>query len=192
MAKGTKPDHLLELYRKLRLRKDFHYSNLPDWQKKIIEKYPDIYRVPSELDSTPYQISQPLADDYCNLRSGFECGPGWQDLIEHLSAVANELVSKLKDFGLQPDASIKPVVVKQKLGALRWQGRHNLSSPFDMLWLAYVSQSGRESIQTCEMSGGFGKIRSVGGFVICLSNKEYLKWKKNPQKQRVRYWQLEG
>ena len=82
------------------------------------------------------------------------------------------------------------MVIKQKVGELRWQGRHNLCPPFDTLWLAYLNQTRLESIQTCEISGEPGLIRNLGGFVICLSDEEYLKWKKEPQKQRIRYWQL--
>jgi hypothetical protein len=90
-------------------RTDFCSSGLPDWQRKIIEKYPAIYRLPH-----PNEIKESLPEDYCNLRSGFECGPGWQALIEQISAIADELVTKLKESGIQGDASIKAVVVKQK------------------------------------------------------------------------------
>ena len=173
------------------LRKDFHTSGLPDWQRKIINKYSDIYRVPSQHGFNPEQEKEQLAEEYCNLRSGFECGPGWQALIEQLSSIAEELVIKLRESGLQRDASIKPEVVKQKVGELRWQGRHNLCSPFDTLWLAYIKQIGWESMQTCEMSGEPGKIHSIEGLVICLSDKEYLEWKTSPQKQHLRYWSLE-
>ena len=191
MAKRTSSASLVAQYRKLQQRKDFRYSALPGWQRTIIQKYPDIYLKPSPTDSHANQ-NQPLAKDYCNLRSGFECGPGWNELIERLSAVANELVIKLINSGLQRDASIKPMVIKQKLGALRWQGQYNLCSPFDELWLAYLGQIGRESLETCEMSGEPGSIRRVGGFVICLAENEYRKWKESPHKQRAKYWQVEG
>jgi hypothetical protein len=187
MPKGIKSTPRLDLYRKLNLRKDFHYAKRPDWQRKIIEQYPDLYRTPGRSAHDPDQAGKPLADDYCNLRSGFECGPGWQALLEQLSYVADQLVRKLRDSGIQHDAAITPVVVKQKLGELRWQGHSNLCPPFDTLWLAYIDQIRRESTETCEMSGRTGKIRSLDGFVICLSNREYLKWKRNPQKQRLRY-----
>jgi hypothetical protein len=178
-----------KLHRKLMLRKDHRYSELPEWQKNLIETYPGIYRSPKS-GANVVEIKKPLAEDYCNLRSGFECGPGWQSLIEQLSSVAEELITKLKDSGLQPDASITAYVIKQKMGALRWQGQHNLCPPFNELWKAYVHQIGQESMLTCEMSGKCGKMRSLEGFVICLSDLEYLKWKRNSKKQRIRYWQV--
>jgi len=170
---------------------DFHYSELPAWQKKVIEGYPRIYGSANRTGHNPDQSQDSLAEDHCTLRSGFECGPGWQALIEQLSSTADALVAQLKDSGLQDDASITPVIIKQKLGELRWQGQYNLLSPFDTLWVAYISQIRRESVQTCEMSGETGRIRSLEGFVICLSDKEYLKWKKSPHQMQARYWQLE-
>jgi hypothetical protein len=191
MAKGIKTTPHIEQGRTSGRLNLFHYLELPDWQRKIVKKYPEIYRVPSPHGSNPDQAKKLLAKDYCNLRSGFECGPGWQTLIEQLSSVADALVTKLKDSGLQHDAEIKPEVVKQKVGELRWQGRHKLCSPFDALWLAYLNQIGWESTHTCEMSGELGRIRSVEGLVICLSDREYLEFKTNPQRQHLRYWSLE-
>ena len=191
MAKGTKTTLQIEQGSTIGRLKLFHYSVLPDRQKKIIDKYPYLYRVPGQHCSNPDQPKKPVTKDYCNLRSGFECGPGWQGLIEQLSSIADGLVTKLKASGLQHDASIKPEVVKQKVGELRWQGRHNLCPPFDTLWHAYINQIAWESTHTCEMSGEPGKIRSVEGLVICLSDKEYLEWKANPQRQQLRYWSLE-
>ena len=176
---------------KKNIPRDYHYTGLPDWQRRLIDKYPDLYRVPSKPSSNPRQSPKAMAKDYCNLRSGFECGPGWEALIEQLSFIANELVTKLRDSGLHRDASIKPEVVKQKIGGLRWQGSYNLCSPFDTLWLAYLNQIGWESTYTCEMSGEPGNLHTIEGLVICLSNKEYLKWKRSPQKQQLRYRQLE-
>ena len=100
------------------LRKDHHSAELPDWQKRIIDKYPGIYRAPSQQGSRSDQVKATVVQEYCSLRSGFECGPGWQTLIEQVSSVANELVTKLKESGLQHDASITPVVIKQKVGEL--------------------------------------------------------------------------
>jgi len=191
MVKGIKTAPLTERLSKLKLRRNFRYSGLPDWQKKIIDKYPDLYRLSCQRPSNPDQSKQPVAKDYCNLRSGFECGPGWQALIEQLSSVADELLNKLRSSGLQPDASIKPEIIKQKVGELRWQGWHNLCSPFDALWRAYINQITWDSTQTCEMSGEPGQIRNVEGLMICLSDKEFLEWKTNPQRQHLRYWSFE-
>lgn len=191
MSKRTQNPGLTDRNRQLMVHSDFHSSTLPVWQKKIIESYPKIYRGANRTGLDSGQSQNSLAEDYCTLRSGFECGPGWQALIEQLSSTADALVAKLKDSGLQDDASITPIIIKQKLGKMRWQGRYNLCSPFDTLWLAYLSQIRRESGQTCEMSGEPGCIRNLKGFVICLSDKEYLKWKRSPQQMRARYWQLE-
>jgi len=153
---------------------------LPEWQKKIIRKYPILY-----LETSPEHSKDAaeLPDDHCNLRYGFECEAGWEKLIDELSATGTSLVKALQAFGFQYDARITAYIVKEKFGVLSWQGLDNLLPPFRSLWFGYVAWIRERSSHTCEKSGKFGELRKIGSRFQTLSQSEYDKARKRPPEQ---------
>jgi hypothetical protein len=152
---------------------------LPSWQREIIARYTSLYRVPSRERARYYAKfpeKRPPPEDYCNLRYGFECREGWAKLIEELSKTATSLVRVLRAFGFQDDAEIAPVIMKEKIGTLRWQGDSNLLPPFRDLWNSFTADIQHRSAFVCEISGYFGGLRDVGhGMLQTLSDAEYEK-----------------
>jgi hypothetical protein len=149
----------------------FTTSNLPKWQLEIINQYPSLYL---ERDSGTPAIDLDQGSP-CHLRYGFECDAGWAALIREVSDVAVSLVRVLRAFGFQGDVRIVPCVVKEKLGALRWQAVHNLLPPFRELFQAYVVWVEQKSTQVCERSGKHGQLRQISGLRVTLSDEEYEK-----------------
>jgi hypothetical protein len=161
--------------------------HLPEWQLKIIRRYPGIYMDPSPemlgyYTDAPGRL--PAAEDYCNLRHGFECDAGWAELLEDLSASGDALVKSLRSFGFQYDARISACICKEKYGALVWQGHDNLLPPFDGLWFAYASLIEERSKTRCERSGKLGQLRNIQGRVVTLSDEEYEKEMRRSKKKR--------
>jgi hypothetical protein len=153
----------------------FSMRNLPEWQTKIIRKFPSLYleRNPAIMEmykECPQNLDE---EHYCNLRFGFECGSGWAGLIEEFSAVAVSLVEALRSSGLQPEARIQSCIVKEKFGLLRWQGDTYLIKPFRELYFAYVHWIESRSGSICERSGKFGQMRQINGWLTTLSDEEY-------------------
>jgi len=148
----------------------FSHDGLPQWQKNIIFRYPDIYLTPSEAN-TSHDIEGD--DSFCNLRMGFEFDQGWKGLAEAFSGVADQLVKRLRQSRLQPDAFIRAFVFKEKLGTLRWQGTHNLIEPFATLFGSHVDQLPVRSVHICELTGQPGELREIHGMWKTLCNREY-------------------
>jgi len=153
---------------------------LPEWQKKIIRKYPILY-----LETSPEHSKDAaeLPDDHCNLRYGFECEAGWEKLIDELSATGEALVKALRAFNFQDDARVSGLIIKEKFGLLCWQGQDNLLPPFHSLWWGYISSIRERSSHTCEKSGKFGELRKIGTRFQTLSQGEYDKARKRPPEQ---------
>jgi len=93
----------------------FSYASLPQWEKDIIFRYPDIYLTPNVVIASHYVEGN---SSFCNLRMGFEFDEGWKGLAEEFSGVADQLVKQLRQSGLQPHASIRAYVFKEKFGRL--------------------------------------------------------------------------
>jgi len=161
--------------------------HLPGWQLKIIRRYPEVYLNVSPEISGYYKDGReqiPEEKDYCNLRYGFECDAGWAELLEDLSATGTALVKSLRSFGFQYEARISACICKEKCGVLVWQGHDNLLPPFHGLWFAYARLIGERSKTRCERSGKFGKLRTIQGRVVTLSDEEYAKEMPDSKKKR--------
>jgi len=154
--------------------KQNRYGWLPEWQKKIIRKYPLLYLEPSpkNLNDCECQAEQ-LPEDFCNLRYGFECEAGWAQLLDELSDTGTALIKALRAFGFQCDARIFAFIVKEKFGVLCWQGDDNLLPPFHSLWFGYFLWIRERSSCICERSGKFGELRDIEGWLQTLSQPEY-------------------
>lgn len=168
--------------------RQFTTRGLPQWQLGIISKYPSIYleaspKVLSLYEDYPENLD---LENYCNLRSGFECGPGWAKLIDDFSARAVALVTALHSFGWQSDACISSFIFKEKFGTLDWQGHDNLIEPFKTFFFAYTLHIQAKSGSICERTGAFGQRRDLRGRIITLCDEEYEKERKRLSLPRSR------
>ena len=130
---------------------EFTSKDLPEWQVRLIEKFPLLYlehddRIPCPEDSP------------CNLRFGFEFGEGWVELVEMFSEQASCMVEALREE-LQPDAYIHSFIFKEKFGSLRWQGEDNLIQPYSDKFRRLVRNVEERSGSICEICGKPGTLR---------------------------------
>jgi hypothetical protein len=106
-------------------------------QKEIIEKYPLLFK---------------------KLRSGqytFECGKGWNHLIEEVCFKINDFFEKFPEYNENFEGII---VVKEKYGELRIQGS------FPDIVYDFIKEAEHKSQNTCEYCGAEGKMRNVWGW----------------------------
>ncbi|MDQ6971047.1 MAG: hypothetical protein Q9M30_00210 [Mariprofundaceae bacterium] len=100
---------------------------------------------------------------------GFECGDGWFDLIERLSA---DIMALSTREGIEPP---KVVQVKQKFGGLRY---YIDGGTWEMN--ARIEEAEEESITVCEVCGEAARTRR-DDWVQTLCNEHY-------EKQDRRTW----
>ena len=158
----------------------FTLKRLSEKERKLVEAYPLLYLEPdAELEKWyPPQ-------DRCNLRWGFEFEEGWLKIAEDFSRTASDLVDVLRRSGLQPDAYIHACIFKEKFGALRWQGNHNLKEPFMTLFEELTRSLERHSEQICEITGKSGKLWNVEGWMCTLCEEEYAKYLRQANLDRI-------
>jgi len=106
-----------------------------EWQKELQERYPLTLR---------------------NL-SYFECGEGWEDLLDNLCFV---IESRIKLTKLQ---DIYAVQVKEKFGTLRFYV--TLSDDFIN---GAISMAERQSAHICEICGASGRVENLKGALKTL------------------------
>lgn len=149
----------------------FSLDEVTPWGLEIVNKHPLLYL---EHDS-----EIPYGENPCNLRCGFEFGVGWAALADEFSQTASELVVVLRESGIQSDAYIHAFIFKEKFGELRWQGNHNLKSPFSRLFSALVHNLQMSSANTCERCGKHGERRDTGGWFRTLCDEHTEEYRKS-------------
>jgi hypothetical protein len=102
-----------------------------------------------------------------HLRSDFECGEGWYDILYDFGQQAHDLISdQAPDF----DRPESPVIVKEKFGGLRIQmftSDFPDTVPQDKIQ-ALCRDAERESFETCEICGRDGEHRETQwGRTLC-------------------------
>ena len=116
----------------------------------LIRKYPRLY----------CGVNKPITENLMSF--GFECGNGWFDLIDRLSA---ELIAH------DPDA--EAVQVKEKFGGLRFYTGGLIDGGY-----AIIGKYEDESYATCEVCGKEGSSRDANSYWIrtlcqeCLNKRE--------------------
>lgn len=105
----------------------------PEKTKLLVEKYPNLYQ--------GYNNRDPRRNLMC---FGFECGDGWFNIIDDLSA-------KLEPLG------VVAVQVKEKFGTLRFYVGGATDEVFDM-----IDAAEKLSETTCEKCGNPGRLRTEG------------------------------
>ena len=168
--------------------RQFTTRGLPEWQLVLIRKYPSLYLAESPEVLSLYEECPENLDleTYCNLRFGFECGPGWANLIDDFSAKAVALLTALRSFGLQSNARINSFIFKEKFGTLNWQGDDNLIEPFKTFFFAYTLHIQAKSGSICERTGARGERRDLRGRIITLCDEEFEKERKRLSLPRSR------
>ena len=153
----------------------FTYTNLPEWQKEIIFKYPSIYLDPNEeivdwiKNSNGLDISK--RSNFCNLRYGFECGEGWKELIDSFSLDTVKFVKRVKQ--IDSTSFVKSFIFKQKMGRLTWQGTQRLSPEFDNIYYGYIQSISNRSLFISELSGESGSLKSDNGYLQVMTEQEF-------------------
>ena len=106
--------------------------------KKLVEAYPILYR---QVGGDPKETCMCF---------GFECGDGWFDIINEVSAKLEEVNKAVKDG----DYHITALQVKEKFGSLRFYvGGANAEQ---YLW---IEEAEMKSETTCESCGKPGEAR---------------------------------
>ena len=161
----------------------FSYTNLPDWQKEIIFKYPSIYLNPNQeiIDSLAINnIELTNNSDFCNLRYGFECGEGWKGLIDSFSNDIVNFVDSIKK--IDSTSFIKSCIVKQKMGKLVWQGTEYMPKNFFPIFDGYIRNISTRSLFISELSGEAGTLKNHNGYLQVMTDKEFKKVKKKDKR----------
>jgi hypothetical protein len=155
----------------------FSRTGLPLWEQLIISRFPEVFLKPnpSIFNEDFPDLANLDPSEKCNLRYGFECEAGWSGIIEEIARTATELMANLHESGLQPDAWIASRTVRQKLGRLNFQGDNNLMEPFRSLFFGYTMWICERSVRTCEITGQPGRMRDIGGWMMTLSDQEYVR-----------------
>ena len=111
-------------------------------QKEIFEKCPILYR---NRDLEPKQII---------MYFGFECGPGWFDLILELSIAIEAIAQRMKAEGTEENRLPYAMQVKEKLGRLRFSVGNEYHEFSDLIESAEL-----RSGEICEVCGKPGSLR---------------------------------
>lgn len=104
--------------------KEFDRKNIGlEWVELSLE-FPEIFLEPSPEVLQMFNEKHPLVPDkveeLCNLRYGFECGIGWEQIIREFCEDIRKLVQIAKDNG--HEIHYKTFILKQKFGEIRDQG----------------------------------------------------------------------
>lgn len=132
----------------------------PELEKKLMEKYPDLYDYKSE-DGKSSDISH----------YGFSHGDGWFNIIDCLSATITDIMRRhparkhLTRNEFSDQVQVKAAQVKEKFGSLRFyvdNGNSEVS--------AAISMAEAMSSRTCEKCGSPGTGRG-GGWIKTLCDE---------------------
>ena len=140
----------------------------PEQDALLRSRYPKIFK-PSEFNDEPLDTW------------GFECGPGWFELIDTLcNSIQHHIDLRLKNVSkLEEQQQLQVVAqqVKEKFGGLRFYATGG-----DDITNAYIDLAESLSMKICESCGNAGKRQSVSGWIHtacdpCFENRT---WRKTP------------
>lgn len=129
----------------------------PELDKKLVETYPKLYR----------QRNLPMNQTCMNW--GFECGDGWFDIINRLSAE----LEWLNNIGV---VTVEAVQVKEKFGTLRFyesirEGK-NWTDDFPIEIIEdLIDEACAKSAYTCEVCGSKHAHLRSGGWLRTLCDE---------------------
>lgn len=163
----------------------FNDKGAEPWQIALADKHKDIFRALSPVISRFYSDDQVAAfvaaPGFWSLRYGFEfSNASWQPLVEELAQFAEELGALASACGAE-SPYVRPVIIKEKMGALRWQGSCQLPRELTLLWDNYCSNVELRSSGS-PADGTFGP-----------DEWQFLKeWAKNPEPGNTRLYSGRG
>lgn len=143
----------------------FHTSNIEPEFDALVAAFPDVFMTPSErvleiFNTNNGQNVPTHEDDLCNLRYGFEHDSGWIEILKEFLNQATMLVNEEHAEGRE--AEFTSFIVKEKLGALEWQGNCSFESEAaGAEFYELVSDLWEKSLTTCEVTGKVGKLRTT-------------------------------
>lgn len=154
--------------------KEFSKQGLKNWELGIIADFPDIFtKEPSATVQSYIDSGYVEKDDWVNLRYGFECDSGWEQLIREYCTQSMFLLKLLHDSGFDPTAKIYGCIIKEKFGVLTIQNDATLKSESWELYLNIVRSVENKSQSVCESTGKFGRLRNMNGWLKTLSDEAY-------------------
>jgi hypothetical protein len=170
---------------------EFSKIGLEEWELELINKYPLVFTEPDLEAASHYRIDGEHAvgkidKNYCNLRYGFEHGPGWKNLIEEYATTASALITEIRKF-YSPDPKvfyIHSFIWKEKFGVLTIQGNISLPDPYATVWRAFESKIENSSKYICEKTGKPGRLMQRGGWIKVLCAEEAQKTGYEPSSLR--------
>lgn len=137
----------------------------PDKAKKLLTAFPEMY---------------------ANLRSEqFECGDGWFDIIYELSKDLQDIFATYDSSNYKENESYYQKyctfsIVKQKFGALRFQGRvSGDNEAYERQIENLIDNCEEKSASTCEQCGSLGTLLNINGWfrVACEQCENARKFK---------------
>jgi hypothetical protein len=160
---------------------EFTTKDLKPWELDLVNKYTLIFKEFDEFNFSHYKNYHPdcggdgtVPEDYCNLRYGFEHGPGWKELVEEWANIAQETVVAARAFFPKNEDDkpfyIHSCIVKEKFGRLCFQGYCNLPEQLNTLFKSFEHYVESKSLRTCEYTGKPGKPMFKNRWVktVCL------------------------
>jgi hypothetical protein len=127
--------------------------NMLTREEEILNKYPLLYKDKS------------LSPRESLMCFGFECGPGWYDILDRLSAKLEKEIEKFLQDNPQAEYAPRAVQVKEKYGSLRFY-MHGSTEAMEN----FITEAEEESERTCENCGKEGKAND-GGWIRVLCSK---------------------
>lgn len=118
----------------------------PENTKHLYKKYPILYK----------GRTKPITESL--MAFGFECGDGWFNLIDQLSA-------KLEVISNEATSPVEATQVKEKFASLRFYVGGVPPEKADEIW-GLISLAEKKSAITCEDCGKPGEVRGTG-WVYC-------------------------
>ena len=126
--------------------------------KALVEKYPLLYR--------DRHVSKMIT----SMCWGFECGDGWNGILDELSAKLEKEIVRFRDAGMADEYLPRASQVKQKWGRLELYIRWGYNTLFDgyEVFRAAIDEARKKSLETCMKCGAPGRLRDDRYYVLTL------------------------
>jgi hypothetical protein len=108
-----------------------------------------------------FELASKLVEDFPLLYGGyinFDCGDGWEPIIRELSQKITKILQKMPEEDLELR---KVLQIKEKYGSLRVYVSITNDEIEDT-----IRDSCQKSIETCEICGRPGKMKTKGSFMF--------------------------
>lgn len=161
--------------------KQFDKDNIENQWLELVNEFPEIFLEPSpevleyfeEAKEKGWGNMPSDTTSLVNLRFGFECGFGWQQIIREFCRNMMNLILEAKDNGHV--VYYKTFILKEKFGACRSQGEFYGpdATIYKERYHNILGLLEEKSLNTCEVTGKEGKrvSRKGSGWMKTLSKE---------------------